>query len=182
MWALGFWASTASAFLALVLFLIGAPRYRHLEPKGNPLSRFCQVLVAATRKWKAKMTQGEDNLFEVDKMESAFNGNRNILHTHGFRFLDKAAIMTPKDHGEQDEKFNGRNPWRLCTVTQVEEVKCIVRLLPIWLCTILYSVVFTQMASLFVEQGAAMKTNVSNFNIPAAGMSSFDILSADGQK
>ncbi|KAB8088631.1 hypothetical protein EE612_013287, partial [Oryza sativa] len=38
----------------------------------------------------------------------------------------------------------------LCTVTQVEEVKCILKMLPIWLCTIVYSVVFTQMASLFV--------------------------------
>lgn len=33
------------------------------------------------------------------------------------------------------------------------------------------------MASLFVEQGAAMKTTVSHFRIPAASMSSFDILS-----
>ena len=33
------------------------------------------------------------------------------------------------------------------------------------------------MASLFVEQGAAMKTTISNFRIPAASMSSFDILS-----
>lgn len=33
------------------------------------------------------------------------------------------------------------------------------------------------MASLFVEQGAAMKTTISNFRIPPASMSSFDILS-----
>ncbi|CAA6669676.1 unnamed protein product [Spirodela intermedia] len=72
---------------------------------------------------------------------------------------------------------NGRDPWRLCTVTQVEEVKCVLRLLPIWLCTIIYSVVFTQMASLFVEQGAAMKTLVGSFRIPPASMSAFDIVS-----
>lgn len=77
---------------------------------------------------------------------------------------------------EQDTK-NVHNPWRLCTVTQVEEVKCVLRLLPIWLCTILYSVVFTQMASLFVEQGASMKSTISSFHIPPASMSSFDILS-----
>lgn len=70
-----------------------------------------------------------------------------------------------------------RDPWRLCTVTQVEEVKCVLRLLPIWLCTIIYSVVFTQMASLFVEQGAAMKTLVGSFRIPPASMSAFDIVS-----
>ena len=83
--------------------------------------------------------------------------------------------MSSRDLG--DQKGLGYNPWRLCPVSQVEEVKCILRLLPIWLCTIIYSVVFTQMASLFVEQGAAMKTKVSNFRIPPASMSSFDILS-----
>lgn len=38
----------------------------------------------------------------------------------------------------------------------VEKLKCILRLLPIWLYTIIYSMVFTQMASLFVEQGDAV--------------------------
>nr|GLL44610.1 protein NRT1/ PTR FAMILY 7.3 [Ipomoea trifida] len=37
-----------------------------------------------------------------------------------------------------------------------EKLKCILRLLPIWLYTIIYSMVFTQMASLFVEQGDAV--------------------------
>ncbi|KAJ0960192.1 hypothetical protein J5N97_002025 [Dioscorea zingiberensis] len=141
-WAIGFWASTASAFAALVLFLIGTPRYRHFKPNGNPLARFCQVLVAAVKK---------------------------------ARFLDRAAYISSRDLDNQKQGLH--NPWRLCPITQVEEVKCILRLLPIWLCTILYSVVFTQMATLFVEQGAAMKTTVSNFRIPPASMSSFDILS-----
>lgn len=92
-----------------------------------------------------------------------------------YRFLDRAAVITSSETDQLDD--GARNPWRLCTVTQVEEVKCILRLLPIWLCTILYSVVFTQMASLFVEQGAAMRTNISTFHIPPASMSSFDILS-----
>ncbi|MBA0552975.1 hypothetical protein Golob_023745, partial [Gossypium lobatum] len=90
-------------------------------------------------------------------------------------FLDKAAYISTRDI--DDQKKGIYTPWRLCPVTQVEEVKCILRLLPIWLCTIIYSVVFTQMASLFVEQGAAMKVIVLNFRIPPASMSSFDILS-----
>ena len=62
-------------------------------------------------------------------------------------------------------------------MTQVEEVKCILKMLPIWLSTIVYSVVFTQMASLFVEQGATMNTNIGSFHFPAASMSLFDVLS-----
>lgn len=175
MWALGFWASAGSALLALVLFLIGTPRYRHFTPKGNPLSRCCQVMVAATRKWKVqRMPNQGDDQFESDvPKDGSKNGDRKILHTQGFRFLDRAAIITSKDYTEN----RIHDPWRVCTVNQVEEFKCILRLLPIWLCTILYSVVFTQMASLFVEQGADMKTTISKFHIPPASMSSFDILS-----
>ncbi|CAK9144867.1 unnamed protein product [Ilex paraguariensis] len=175
MWALGFWASTGSAVIALVLFLAGTPRYRHFVPKGNPLSRFCQVVVASARKWKVQVPVNGEELHEEDGDEFDNNGSRKILHTQGFMFLDRAAVITSKEniHESKDRP----NSWHLCTVTQVEEVKCILRLLPIWLCTILYSVVFTQMASLFVEQGAAMKTTISSFHIPPASMSSFDILS-----
>lgn len=62
-------------------------------------------------------------------------------------------------------------------MTQVEEVKCILRLLPIWLCTILSSVVFIQMMSLFIEQGATMNTAIGAFHFPPASMTAFDIIS-----
>lgn len=83
-WALGFWASTASAAVALILFLFGTPRYRHFKPKGNPLSRFCQVVTAAFRKWKVKI-EGEEDLYEVDDQERLLNGDRKIIHTQGFK-------------------------------------------------------------------------------------------------
>ncbi|KAJ0559334.1 putative proton-dependent oligopeptide transporter family, MFS transporter superfamily [Helianthus annuus] len=138
------------------------------------LNRFCQVFVAASKKWRVKLPQGKECLFEEEKDTSLSTG-RKILHTHEFKFLDKAAYITSRDFN--DPKENTHNPWTLCPISQVEEVKCILRLLPIWLCTIIYSVVFTQMASLFVEQGAAMKSTISGFQIPASSMSSFDILS-----
>uniref|UniRef100_A0A1J3E8Z0 Protein NRT1/ PTR FAMILY 7.3 n=1 Tax=Noccaea caerulescens TaxID=107243 RepID=A0A1J3E8Z0_NOCCA len=178
MWALGFWASTGSAILALILFLVGTPRYRYFKPTGNPLARFCQVLVAATKKSSVEVpSRGREEMYDEDRQGKNAPGNtgRRIVHTDEFKFLDKAAYITARDL--DDKKQGGVNPWRLCPVTQVEEVKCILRLMPIWLCTIIYSVVFTQMASLFVEQGAAMKTTVSDFKIPPASMSSFDILS-----
>ncbi|XP_075484465.1 protein NRT1/ PTR FAMILY 7.3-like [Primulina tabacum] len=175
MWALGLWASTASAFAALVLFVAGTSRYRHFKPSGNPLSRFCQVFVAATKKLSVSFSPGKHNLCEDSGKEDSNTGARKMLHTHGFKFLDRAAYVTSRDSDHMNE--NARNPWRLCPISQVEEVKCILRLIPIWLCTIIYSVVFTQMASLFVEQGDAMNTEISNFRIPPASMSSFDILS-----
>ncbi|KAK6143030.1 hypothetical protein DH2020_023378 [Rehmannia glutinosa] len=173
MWALGFWASAGSAIVALILFLVGTPRYRHFVPKGNPWKRFCQVIFAASRKWKVDVPLNDDELYEVQGSDVAHNGARKILHSHGLKFLDKAAVKTAKEYHTNEDK-----PWRLCPVTQVEEVKSILRLLPIWMCTILYSLVYTQMTSLFVEQGAAMENNLAAFQIPPASMSTFDILSA----
>ncbi|XP_021620149.1 protein NRT1/ PTR FAMILY 7.1 [Manihot esculenta] len=169
-WTLGFLASLGSAVIALVSFLVGTPGYRYIKPCGNPLPRVAQVFVASARKWDV-VPANSDELYEVEGPESAIKGSRKILHSDEFDFLDKAATITEEDMLHQSD------PWRLCTVTQVEEAKCVLKLLPIWLCTIIYSVVFTQMASLFVEQGNVMSSNLGKFHLPAASMSAFDICS-----
>ncbi|XP_044478559.1 protein NRT1/ PTR FAMILY 7.1-like [Mangifera indica] len=169
-WTLGFIASSASAVIGLVSYLMGSSGYRYLKACGNPLPRVAQVFVAAARKWHLPAANPSE-LYELEGSESAIQGSRKILHSEDFEFLDRAATRTEND-------LQGpHNPWRLCTVTQVEEAKCILKMLPIWLCTIIYSVVFTQMASLFVEQGDVMKSNIGNFHLPAASMSAFDICS-----
>ncbi|XP_078438391.1 protein NRT1/ PTR FAMILY 7.3-like [Wolffia australiana] len=174
LWVIGFWASAGSAFLGLIIFLAGTRRYRHFMPEGNPLSRVTQVVVAASKKWTTSMPPSSDHLYDGDGKDFISCAGRKLLHTDGFRFLDRAAVVDDRDFSRP---CSARDPWRLCTVTQVEEVKCVLRLLPIWLCTILYSVVFTQMASLFVEQGAVMNTQVGTFDVPPASMSAFDIFS-----
>ncbi|CAK9177865.1 unnamed protein product [Ilex paraguariensis] len=91
-----------------------------------------------------------------------------------FSFFDKAAVEIQSDHmkGSVDS-------WRLCTVTQVEELKAIIRLLPIWATGIIFSTVYGQMGNLFVLQGTFMDAYVGNssFQIPEASLSIFDTLS-----
>ncbi|XVF69737.1 hypothetical protein PTKIN_Ptkin11bG0105800 [Pterospermum kingtungense] len=169
-WTLGFLVSLGSAIIALVLYLLGTSRYRYIKPYGNPLPRVAQVFVSAYRKWDV-VPAPNDALYEVEGTESAIKGSRKILHSDDFKFLDKAATIT------QNDTWGAYNPWRLCTVTQVEEAKCVLKMLPIWLCTIIYSVIFTQMASLFVEQGDVMHSKLGDFHLPAASMSAFDICS-----
>ncbi|KAJ4957289.1 hypothetical protein NE237_014072 [Protea cynaroides] len=175
-WVLGFWVSTGSALIAFVLFLSGTARYRHFKPSGrNPVSRFSQVIVASFKKTKLEVPSNGETLYEVRGNTSSANGGRRIFHTEDFKFLDRAAIVTPEDIMLSKNQLP--NPWHLCTVTQVEEVKCLLRLIPIWLCTVFYSLVYVQMSSLFIEQGASMKTTIGTFRIPPASMSVFDIVS-----
>lgn len=84
MWALGFWASAASAFAGLMLFLGGTAKYRHFRSSGNPIVRFSQVIVAASKKWSVETPKDEDMLYEGDD-ESSQNAGRKMLHTHGFK-------------------------------------------------------------------------------------------------
>ncbi|CAI0424307.1 unnamed protein product [Linum tenue] len=70
------------------------------------------------------------------------------------------------------------NPWRLCTVTQVEELKSIIRLLPVWASGIIFSAVYSQMSTMFVLQGNTMDQHIGpKFKIPSASLSLFDTLS-----
>lgn len=87
------------------------------------------------------------------------------------RFLDKAATVT-----EEDKVKNGivENPWHLCTVTQVEEVKFVIRVLPIWLSSIMYSTVYSQISTLFIMQGASMDLQMGSIRIPPASLSVFE--------
>lgn len=88
------------------------------------------------------------------------------------RFLDKAAVVV-----ESDDIKGIVDPWRLCTVTQVEELKSLVRLLPIWACGIIFSTVYGQMSTMFVLQGNTLDAHMGpNFKIPAASLSIFDTL------
>jgi len=84
------------------------------------------------------------------------------------RFLDKAAILTPEDKLQPDGK--PADPWKLCTMQQVEEVKCIVRVLPIWFASSIYYLTITQQMTYPVFQALQSDRRLGSggFVIPAA--------------
>lgn len=90
------------------------------------------------------------------------------------RFLDKAATAS---EAERQSDPGSCSPWRLVTVTQVEEVKFLLRILPVWFCSIIFSAIYTQMLTLFIVQGATMDTRVGSKHIPPASISLFDFIS-----
>lgn len=67
------------------------------------------------------------------------------------RFLDKAAIKE-----EDDNVSSHASRWRLCTVHQIEELKSLLRMAPIWTTTILVSTVIVQQGTFSVQQARSM--------------------------
>jgi solute carrier family 15 (peptide/histidine transporter), member 3/4 len=77
------------------------------------------------------------------------------------RVLDKAATLS---------KGTEAIKWKVCTVTQVEEVKILTRMMPILLSTILMNTCLAQLQTFSVQQGTFMNTFIGTFNIPAASI------------
>lgn len=91
--------------------------------------------------------------------------------------MDKAAIMTPQDKIKPDG--SAADPWNLCSMQQVEEVKCVVRVLPIWFSAICYYLVIAQQHTLLVFQALQSDRRIghSNFRIPGGSYNVFLMLS-----
>ncbi|XP_072972656.1 protein NRT1/ PTR FAMILY 8.3-like isoform X1 [Typha angustifolia] len=172
-WGLGFGIPTLFMGLAIISFFSGTSLYRFQKPGGSPITRVCQVVVASIRKWKVEVPHDSSVLYELPDKASAIEGSRKLEHTDELRCLDKAATVSDLD--AKTESFS--NPWRLCTVTQVEELKILVRMFPVWVTTILFSAVYAQISTMFVEQGMVLDTTVGSFTIPPASLSTFDVIS-----
>jgi len=92
------------------------------------------------------------------------------------RFLDKAAIITPEDEINPDGSAS--DPWNLSTMQQVEELKCLIRVIPIWVSGIFFYVAIVQQNTMLVLQAlqADRRVLTTNFKIPAASYTIFQML------
>lgn len=83
------------------------------------------------------------------------------------RCLDKAAII------DEYATTDPNNPWIVSTVTEIEEVKMVFKLIPIWSTGILFWTIYSQMTTFTVEQASFMERRVGSFEIPPGSMSAF---------
>lgn len=84
-----------------------------------------------------------------------------------YRLLDKAAVKT-----------GDSSPWTLCSITQVEEAKQMIKMLPILIATFIPSTMLAQTHTLFIKQGTTLKRGIGpNFEIPPASLTAFITIS-----
>ncbi|PON59933.1 Proton-dependent oligopeptide transporter [Parasponia andersonii] len=151
--------------ISLLIFIIGRPVYRYRRPVGSPLTPMLQVLVAAIRKRKLPYPSNPAyHLYEAPEFEKS--QGRLLCHTMKLKFLDKAAII--EDIGNSADK---ENPWRLATVTKVEEMKLVLNLIPIWVATLPFGISIAQSSTFFIKQGVTLNRKIANgFEIPPASI------------
>ncbi|KAI6705554.1 hypothetical protein NL676_008516 [Syzygium grande] len=169
-WDLGFGLSSIAMILAIIVFAVGLLQYRiQIVQKSSAIIEIIQVYVAAISKRDLQLPEDPTELYELDKDREGASEAEFLPHTDNFRFLDKAAIQTTSP-----EQFGGAkvlNRWALCRVTQVENAKIIIGMVPIFCCTIIMTLCLAQLLTFSIQQGQTMDTSITNsFHIPPASL------------
>ncbi|XP_057781708.1 protein NRT1/ PTR FAMILY 2.7-like [Salvia miltiorrhiza] len=168
-WRWGFGIAIAANALALALFLVGAPYYSRDEPRASPFTALLRVAVAAFRKRKAVAGVTNVDYYYGD------DGVKGDAPTNWFSQLNRAAVKL-----DGDILPNGvvAAPWRLCTVQQVEDLKTLMRILPLWSSSIFLGTPIGVQLSLTVLQSLASDRRLSaGFTFPAGSIIVFSFVS-----
>ncbi|KAG8073393.1 hypothetical protein GUJ93_ZPchr0006g44470 [Zizania palustris] len=168
-WSIGYGIPTLGLLISISIFLAGTPRYRHKVPQGSPFTRMGKVVAAAVCKWRVPLPADAKELHELELEVYTRKRKFRIDSTNSMRFLNKAAV---KDGDGSPAK------WSLCTVTQVEETKQIIKLIPLLATMFVPCTLIAQTNTLFVKQGKTMNRHVGpHFQIPPASLLAFVTLS-----
>ncbi|RVW91176.1 Protein NRT1/ PTR family 2.11 [Vitis vinifera] len=127
-----------------------------VKPEGSPLKNVAQVIVAAVKKRRLELPgQPWLSLFNHIPANSI---NSKLPHTDQFRQGCKRSELIPQQRCNPNPEVqinsdgSAANPWRLSSMQKVEEVKCVIRVIPIWAAGIIYYVALVQQSTYVVFQ------------------------------
>ncbi|XP_057839241.2 protein NRT1/ PTR FAMILY 2.9 [Cryptomeria japonica] len=173
-WSWGLGIPSALMFFSVTCFFLGKKIYILVSPEGSSFTSFAQVIVCAIKKRHLRLPS--EQAVAEDFYDPPMKGSlkSRMALTHQFMFLNKAALKT-----EQDLKSDGSgvDPWRLCSLQQVEELKSVIRIAPIWLSGINVNVCVAQLNTFSVLQALTMDRHLGkNFEVPAGSFQIFTML------
>ncbi|KAK6246955.1 hypothetical protein QUC31_018520 [Theobroma cacao] len=164
-WGLGYGICSAANFIALAVFLAGYRFYRYDKPQGSPFTGLLRVAVAAVWKRKVELSARSDDYYHEH------DGTNKVMPAtpkQSFGFLNRAALKT---EGDIHSDGSIARPWKLCSLQQVEDLKTLIKLFPIWSSGIFLTTPIAIQSSITVIQALSMDRHLgSNFKIPAASI------------
>ncbi|KAG4921186.1 hypothetical protein AAZX31_18G117600 [Glycine max] len=178
-WEWGFGISTITIFVSIPVFLAGSTTYRSKIPSRSPLTTILKVLVAASLNSCFNSRNSSSAVVNMTSSPSNLNSGRkqvgkeasNIANkepeapiTNTLKFLNKAVENNPIYSSIK------------CTVEQVEDVKIVLKVLPIFACTIMLNCCLAQLSTFSVEQAATMDTKLGTLKVPPASLPIFPVL------
>ncbi|XP_050235927.1 protein NRT1/ PTR FAMILY 2.13-like [Mercurialis annua] len=174
-WALGFAIPTFLMLASIFLFLIGNKIYVHVKPQGSIFSGLAQVFVAAYNKRNLSIPEQQEIIdgvfYDPPEQDSLLS---KLPITNQFRFLNKAAMI---EKGDVNADGSCANEWRLSSIQQIEEVKCLLKIGPVWATGIVSFTAILQQGTFTASQATIMDRHIGhNFQIPPGSITVFSML------
>ncbi|XP_065876850.1 protein NRT1/ PTR FAMILY 2.11-like [Euphorbia lathyris] len=173
-WAIGLGIPAILMLISCALFFLGTKIYVRVKANGSPLTSVAQVITVAIKKRRLKTAVDQPwlSLFNYIPPDSI---NAKLSYTDQFSFLNKAAIKTEEDKINPDG--SPADPWKLCSIQQVEEVKCLARVMPIFISAVIFYIAIVQQNTYAVFQAVQSDRSLGrHFKIPAASYTVFLML------
>lgn len=168
-WVIGFVIPTVCLFLSTLIFVIGHRTYIIKQPEGSVFVDLAKVISAAFRKRKQNVLDTSDsdkNFYDPPTVESDSEAVK-FPHTEKFRWLDKAAVIVD-DATELDSHGRAKNNWRLCSIQQVEQLKMLLGMVPVWTTGIICFLAMDQQNTIGMLQAIQTNKIIGNLNFPPA--------------
>ncbi|KAL3820478.1 hypothetical protein ACJIZ3_006383 [Penstemon smallii] len=168
-WGVGFAVPAVLMLFAVISFFLASSFYIKSNSKTSLVTGFVQVLVASFRNRHLELSDGKDVVYHYK------NGSTLVFPSRNLRFLNKACIVKdpPKD---LISLGNATDPWSLCTINQVEGLKALIRVVPIWSTGMIMSINISQNSFPVLQAASVDRQITSNFTIPAASFSTFTVI------
>nr|CAB3470732.1 unnamed protein product [Digitaria exilis] len=177
-WQWGFGISTIAILLSIPVFVAGSKLYRNKVPTGSPLTTIAKVLIAAAfaRRGGGRAHQSASNGAVIDRAPSP-TGSTDMKEYYckpgEMEIADAMAANTPAEPSLELAFLN--RAAQSCTVQEVEDVKIVLMVLPIFFSTIMLNCCLAQLSTFSVEQAATMDTRVGSLIVPPASLPVFPV-------
>nr|ALE20038.1 NRT1/PTR family protein 2.3 [Catharanthus roseus] len=176
-WLLGFGIPAILMFCGIILFFLGTRVYVYVKPEGSVFSDIAEAISAAYKKRKLKLPILE----EGDDVDGIFYNPppkgrviKKLSLTNQFRFLNKAALIT---EGEVNQDGSRVDKWRLSSIQSIEEVKCLLRIMPIWASGIICFTAIAQQGTFTMSQALKMDRQLGpHFQVPPGSMTVISLI------
>ncbi|KAL8090528.1 hypothetical protein AgCh_039833 [Apium graveolens] len=149
-WGLGFGVCVAANLSGFMVFMLGKQYYPYVKPKESPFASIARVVGAAIMKRNAARC----NCYFYGTAELS---RLNCGPTTDFSFLNNPALK-PESNQSSDLLLDKRS-WKLCTVEEVEDLKTLLKIIPLWSSTILLSATIGHIINIIDQVGSALVEN-----------------------
>ncbi|KAJ8637010.1 hypothetical protein MRB53_011277 [Persea americana] len=167
-WVLGFGLCILFNAIGVVVFFLGRHYYQHHILEGSPFTGLARVMVAAIKKRNMRVSsESKDYCYGHDGMVGSAPPSSSLS------FLNRAALKS--GNGQLENPL--ARPWSLCTVEQVEDLKTIIKIIPLWSTSIFLSTPIATQVGLLVLQALSMDRHLGpHISIPAGSFLVFSLL------